>query len=89
MGWADLIISLYTHSRFLCLFILLHWTDEGELEEGRQGDGVSPFMREVRLLVSYLNVESICWVAKKFLEERKLILSVILFVSRDRGKGST
>lgn len=51
-------------------------------------------MREVRLLVSYLNVESICllglkvWVAKKFLEERELILSVIIFVSRDRGKGS-
>lgn len=51
-------------------------------------------MKEVRLLVSYLNVESICWigskvwVAKKFLEERKLILSVIIFVSRDRGKGS-
>lgn len=49
---------------------------------------MSPFIREVRLLVSYLNVESICWVAKKFLEERKLILSVILFVSRDREKGS-
>lgn len=27
--------------------------------------------------------------ANKFFEERKLILSVIIFVSRDRGKGSS
>lgn len=64
------------------------WTDEGGLDEGRQGNVMSPFMGEVRFLFSYLNSERVCllglrvWVAKKSFEQRRVILSVIIFVRR-------
>jgi hypothetical protein len=36
------------------------WNDEEGLEEGRQGNVISLFMREVRFLFSYLNPERVC-----------------------------